>query len=199
MKPMLIALGLAGLITAGVAITAAQAAVEEPDYTRVTLAETSAGEIEIRDYPSLVIAETVTQGDREEASGPGFRTLAGYIFESERPEGKIAMTAPVLMQPAEGERTAMRFIMPKEWSLDRLPRPENSTVALREINARRLAAIRFSGWADDRDLAEKEQTLRAYLAQEGLEPIGDAIWAFYNPPWTLGPWRRNEVLLEIAQ
>ncbi|MEM1422287.1 MAG: heme-binding protein, partial [Pseudomonadota bacterium] len=89
-------------------------------------------------------------------------------------------------------------VMPERFDMQTLPTPEDARVKLQETPARRVAAIRFSGWAGDDDLAEKEAELRTWMATQGFEPVGQAEWAFYNPPWTLGPWRRNEVLIEVS-
>ena len=32
-----------------------------------------------------------------------------------------------------------------------------------------------------------------------LATIGEPVLAFYNPPWTLPMFRRNEIMLELAQ
>jgi effector-binding domain-containing protein len=70
-------------------------------------------------------------------------------------------------------------------------------VTLVEIPARRVAAIRFSGRARDEMLAQKLDELLEFLAANDYRVIGEPQYAYYNPPWTLGPFRRNEVMLEI--
>ena len=55
----------------------------------------SDGDIEIRDYPALVVAEVTRTGSRDQAVRSGFGPLARYIFAKERAGEKIAMTAPV--------------------------------------------------------------------------------------------------------
>jgi hypothetical protein len=62
-----------------------------------------------------------------------------------------------------------------------------------------MAAIRFSGLVDDRDLTANETKLRAFLSEKGLTARGGAQYAFYDPPWTLPFNRRNEVLVEVAR
>lgn len=193
MSNWLVILPVAAIAAFGVA-KAVEAAVEEPEYALVQ----TDGDIEIRDYPALIVAETVEDGDRRDVSNTAFRRLAGYIFEEERPEGKIEMTAPVLMAPEGSDKTSMQFVMPERFDMEALPEPQDARIALSETPPRRVAAIRFSGWAGDDDLAEKEAELRAWMSAQGLTPAGQAEWAFYNPPWTLGPWRRNEVLIPIA-
>ena len=88
-------------IAAGVGIAAMGAAAvyaqyrqtEEPEFAVVS----ADADFELRDYPSLVVAEVSHSGSRERASGASFRRLAAYIFAQDRPAGgeSIAMTAPV--------------------------------------------------------------------------------------------------------
>jgi hypothetical protein len=185
--------------------------VETPEYVVVD----SDGAFEIRDYPALVVAETMRTGARREALGSGFGPLARYIFAKERAGEKIAMTAPVIQQrpddraeriamtapviqsPAGEDAWSVRFIMPSGYSLDELPAPATSEVRLREIPARRRAAVRFSGSTSDAALAEQETGLRAWMASRGLTPAGPAVYAYYNDPFTPGFLRRNEVLIGV--
>lgn len=80
-------------------ISGAAMATEEPSYT--VLAQ--AAEFELRHYDRQIVAQTWVTGDQNAASREGFKVLAGYIFgNNTAPSGesrKIAMTAPVTMQP----------------------------------------------------------------------------------------------------
>jgi len=165
--------------------------VETPDYVVVR----ENGPLEIRDYPALVAAETKQSGSRYDAVRNGFSPLAGYIFAKQRPGDKIAMTAPVT-QIADDTGWRVQFFMPRGSTLQNLPEPVENSVKLSEIPARRLAAIRFSGVADDGLLAEKESVLRDWLTENDLTG-GPAIFAYYNDPFTPGFLRRNEVLVPI--
>ncbi len=84
-------------------------ATEEPSYDVVE----KLGEVEIRSYGAVVLAETEVEGTFEEVSNAAFRRLAGYIFGGNRARGeaaepaKIAMTAPVGMRPAGNSKIAM--------------------------------------------------------------------------------------------
>ena len=157
------------------------------------------GAVEIRDYPELVVAEITTTGTRDDAVRAGFRPLAGYIFAKEREGEKIAMTAPVTQRAEEGQDWTIQFIMPAEYTLETLPRPAGSDLRLATEPAIRRVAIQFSGVANDALLAEQEQKLRAWLDAEGLEPVGEPIFAYYNDPFTPGFLRRNEVIFNLDQ
>jgi hypothetical protein len=187
--------------------------VEQPAYALVT----REGEIEIRDYPALVVAEVTRQGDRNSAVRAGFGPLAAYIFAKDRAGETVSMTAPVTQAreriamtapvtqtpagPAAGgavDSWRVRFIMPARYTLDTLPRAGNEDVRLLEVPAQRRAAIRFSGVATDASIAENEATLRAWLSARNLAIAGEPTYAYYNDPFTPGPLRRNEVLFDLA-
>lgn len=190
-------------IAAGIGIAAIGAAAvyaqfrntEEPEFTLVR----AEGEFELRDYPALVVAEVTSSGDRQRASGASFRRLAAYIFAQDRPEGgeNIAMTAPVLQQETGAGSWRMRFVMPAKYTLETLP-PAPSDIALTQVPARRMAAVRFSGNGAAADLAAHEAQLRRWLDGQGIAPVGEAEYAFYDAPMVPGPLRRNEVLIPVA-
>lgn len=191
-KMLMYFFGLLGLALVGlIAFWLYATNVETPEY-KVARKD---GSIEIRDYPALVAAETTQGGSRYDAVRTGFSPLAGYIFAKERPGDKIAMTAPVA-QIADESGWRVQFFMPSGSTLESLPKPAENSVKLAEIPERRLAAIQFSGVADDALLAEKESALRAWLQANGLEG-GPAIFAYYNDPFTPGFLRRNEVLVQL--
>lgn len=199
--PLFLALGLI------MALAPVARAVEEPEWILVH----RDGALEVRDYAAVVVAETQVSGDRGSAINEGFRRLARYIFGGNAPRREIAMTAPV-MQQERGQQIAMTapvsqapaqsgwtvaFVMPRGSSLEAMPTPLDSSVVLREQPARRVAALRFSGFASQASLDRHAAELRERLAARGETPAGAVTYAFYDPPWTL-PWaRRNEVMVEI--
>ena len=211
---------IVGLVGGGVALAAAVFVagvyminnVEQPKYG-VLIAD---GDIEIRDYPALVVAEVETSGDRKSAVNSGFRPLAAYIFAKERTGGSIAMTAPVTQERETIAMTApvvqsrangqqdrdtwhVRFFMPSQHALDALPQPAGGDIRLKSMPATRRAAIRFSGVATDALISEKEARLHDWLARRGSKSSGSATYAYYNAPFTPGPMRRNEVWLELRE
>lgn len=194
-------------------LTGPAMATEEPSYTLVE----RDGDFEIREYPALVIAEVTVEGDRREASNRGFRPLANYIFGGNQPSQAIEMTAPVTSTRAgrsEGETIAMTapvtseaagegrwrvaFIMPAKWSMDTLPAPDDAQIDLRETPARRVAVLQFSGLMGEDRIAEKLAELQGVMARRGLTAQSPPTYAAYNPPWIPGPFRRNEIWIEIV-
>ena len=78
-------------------------AIEEPKF-EVLLTD---GAFEIRKYAPYIVAETMVEGDMDQASSKGFRLIADYIFGnnqavSSASSEKIAMTAPVTVTPPRG-------------------------------------------------------------------------------------------------
>lgn len=185
--------GAVGLVLAWVYVVQN---VETPKYDVLR----SDGPIELRAYPPLLAAEVTREGARGEAVRAGFRPLANYIFAREREGDTIAMTAPVTQARAAPEGPwAVQFIMPSDYDRDSLPAPAGQDVAIVEIPAREMAAIRFSGVAEDMMIARQEETLRAWLDAEGILPAGPSVYAYYNDPFTPGFLRRNEVLIPVAR
>lgn len=183
-------------------------ATEEPVFKLVH----KSGAFEVRDYPALIAAEVSVGGDRSEAVNSGFRLLAGYIFGGNTRSQSIAMTARVIQGPQAGETIAMtapvtqtgnadawviRFIMPGSYTLDTLPTPNDPKVQLRTLQPSRVAVVRFSGLADEADIAQKTAELNDFIAANHLRAAGPPSLARYNPPWTLWFLRRNEVMIPL--
>lgn len=187
-------------------------ATEEPAFT-VSMKE---GALEVRSYPALVAAQVNVTGTRGEASNAGFKLLAGYIFGGNTRKQSIAMKSPVIQAPSSSEKIAMtapviqtsmpgqsgawtvRFIMPKAYTLDTLPTPNDAKVQLLALPPGRFAVVSFSGLAREDDVALHTTELNAFLARHALQAAGPPALARYNPPWT--PWfmRRNEVLIAVT-
>ena len=69
--------------------------IEMPKYTVLKSYEKN---IELRQYPNMVVAKTSLKDNSFDQSGSdGFRSIAGYIFGGNEKEQKIAMTSPVVM------------------------------------------------------------------------------------------------------
>jgi effector-binding domain-containing protein len=167
------------------------------------------GEVEIRDYEPYLVAEAEVDGPLEDAGNRGFRILAKYIFGDNRADTKVAMTAPVsqtkvestkiamttpVTQERTGDRYTIQFMMPSKYTHDTLPVPNDERIRIRKVEGRRVAAIQYSGRWTKKNYAAHLDALVRTLKQNGLEPIGEPVWARYDPPFK--PWfmRRNEIL-----
>jgi hypothetical protein len=181
---------------------------EQPKYSVLQ----SSGNIEIRQYEPKLVAETVVSGERRQAADSAFAILGEYIFGQNTSATAIAMTAPVT-QSQQSEKIAMtapvtqtgnqtawavQFAMPSKYTTATLPRPKNPRITIKQVPGAKVAAIRFSGFAEPNQLRENEAKLRSYLSQQGIEPTGEATYAFYDGPFTLPMFRRNEVMLELG-
>ncbi len=168
------------------------------------------GDIEIRDYAPMIVAEVSVSGNREAAISDGFRMVADYIFGNNISSQKVAMTAPVIQQPSEkiamtapvtqqgGEGLwVVRFVMPSSYTMQTLPEPNNSEVILKEVAGKRFAVIRFSGLAKGTSLEAHTKELEAFIQAKKFQAFSEPTYAFFNPPWTLPFLRRNEVMIEI--
>jgi len=185
-------------------------ATEEPEF-KLILEE---AEFQIREYDPKIIAQVEVEGDFDEASSRGFKLLADYIFGNNLLDGaskKISMTTPVEMTPlAENllmtssvmdeqvnNKWSINFVMPQEFSLDTLPKPNNSQVNIIEVPKEKYAVIVFSGLVRDTSYAEKAELLSNYLEENSFKQQGVIKIARYNPPWTLPFFRRNELMVRI--
>jgi len=180
---------------------------EEPAYTVVD----HVGRIELRHYGHRVAAETTLPGTEMQARSAGFRRLAAYIFGANTTEAKIAMTAPVAQ--SGGQTIAMtapvgraeqsdggwtiRFFMPAGATLDRLPRPNDPAVRLLPVSDETVAVLRFSGGTDPRSIQTQQAALLDGVRSSAWKPTGGVVTWFYDPPWTLPPFRRTEVAVPV--
>jgi hypothetical protein len=184
-------------------------ATEEPDYQTVQ----KMGDVEVRAYAAYAVAEVVVPGPANAAGGQAFPILAGYIFGKNKGDQKLAMTAPVTQAPVpvKLEMTApvtqtaapggfiVQFVLPKGITVANAPQPLDAQVQLRDVPARHVAVIRFSGFWSESNYQEHLDQLQAALKGAGLAWTGEAVYSRYNPPFT--PWfmRRNEIWLELVQ
>jgi hypothetical protein len=181
-------------------------AIEEPSYRVITQSEP----FEIREYPPLIVAQVEVPGDLSEASSAGFRLIANYIFgnnisvrdggltTAEPVPEKIAMTVPVIAEGKGDQKTwLIQFVMPKQYTLETLPKPNNPQVKLLAMGSQKIAVIRFTGFISDEKVQEKTAELMAWIKLRNALPLGSPRLARYNPPWSI-PWmRRNEILIPI--
>ena len=168
--------------------------------------------IEIRQYPPLIIAEVKTAGSRQDSIGNGFRILADFIFGNNEGEKQLSMNGPITQQegikiamtaPVQQEQTdtewAISFIMPSKFSIDTIPNPINDRIKIIQIPSKRYAVITFSGRSTEANLTKHTNELEIYMNGSSYSKVGNAKYAFYNPPWTLPFLRRNEVQFEIPE
>lgn len=147
---------------------------------------------ELRDHAPFVVAESEVDASHAEAGNKGFRRLAGYILGKNRGARRIAMTAPVAeVATGDPDHYLIQFMMPSDVTLDTLPEPLDERIHFRQVPARRVAAIRYSGTWSERRYRSHLDELRSALGREHLESVGEPVWARYDPPfkpWFLRRW-----------
>lgn len=204
--PYLILVGFTG---AAMAIPAgyAEDKYESPRYKELS----REGKFEVREYPSAIAAEVQVTGRGDRAQNEAFRILAGYIFGKNKSKARIPMTAPVTQQrssekipmttPVTTERASenltMRFFMPGNYTMDTLPEPGDPRIRFVPLPPSKFAVIRFSGFSNQKNMAEHNEELEGFLRSSGLQAKSKPLQAVYDPPWTLPFMRRNEVWIEV--
>ena len=166
---------------------------------------------EVREYAGYLLAETTVSGPWKEALNEGFRRLFSYISGnnegsskvemtapvlSGEPE-KISMTAPVLQEAGTGDEQVVSFIAPASYTLETIPIPKDSRIRIRQVPPFTATVLRYGGWTDPEKIERKTEELRSMLTRDGRTPVPPFLSAQYNPPWTIPPFRRNEIIVRI--
>jgi hypothetical protein len=150
---------------------------------------------EIRSYEATLFTSVKlsTKGYKN-SSSKGFSILAGYIFGGNERNEKIAMTSPVSMSIEDS--MTMMFMVPKKLEKEMLPKPNQSIIEFKEEPAKTVAAINFSGWANDKKIEKYKQELKSALDAEGIL-YSDRFYFFgYNAPYEVFN-RKNEIIVEL--
>ena len=181
-------------------------AIEEPAFQVIS----RDAKIEIRQYTPFIVAQTYVDGDMDDAGNQGFRRIADFIFGNNQTPGsdtsnKIAMTAPVTMEPRDANSTMksankwrVHFVMPKQYTMANIPKPKNTAVELAEVSEKYYAVLTYSGFNTLNRVQEKTTELMEWLKEKSITPKGTPQLSRYDPPWTLPMWRRNEIMIEIS-
>lgn len=184
---------------------------EEPDYSLLQQED----RFEVRGYQTLVVAETLVDASFDDAGGIAFRRLFGYISGDNEASSSISMTAPVMAldenrssgeqismtAPVTGQQTALgwrfAFVLPTGYTLETAPVPSNTSVKLKQIPARKVAVVRYTGSWSETAYEKNLELLQQWMQRNRLEAVSLPRVAGYDPPWTLPFLRRNEVLVDI--
>lgn len=182
-------------------------ATEEPAF----LIEKTTPTYDIRKYDGTLVAETEVDSNFEQATNEGFRILASYIFGNNQSKTKVKMTTPA--NQIQSEKIAMttpvnlqkgkngflvQFTMPSSFTLETLPKPNDSRVHLRQLPAKRVAVRKYTGRWTEKKYQKELEVLGSALRKDGIQTTGEPIFARFNPPWL--PWflRRNEIWWEVS-
>jgi hypothetical protein len=184
-------------------------AIEEPEYEVLETAK----DFELRRYNSYIVAETLVEEAFDDAGNEGFRRLFAYISGENRKKTSISMTTPVsqkqdsekidmtapVNQQRESGKWRVTFVMPSEYTLGTLPEPIDEKVKLKKVEERLVAALKYSGTWSKKRYERKREKLESLIQERSLMPVGEPVFARYNPPFM--PWflRRNEVLITVYE
>ncbi len=170
---------------------------------------------EIRSYAPYIVATVTIEGfDFEQAGTAGFRLIADYIFGNNTKRDKAAMTAPVIQkQVNQSEKIAMTapvtlsqnasnsyqvsFVMPRKYTLETLPKPNNSKVSLSPVLATKMAVLMFSGGTSEERVLKMTEGLKAWLAKKQLQSKAEVSLARFSPPSVPRFMRKNEIAIEL--
>ncbi len=166
---------------------------KEPDYQLLS----TDGNIQIRLYPAILTAETLIDADYAASGSLGFKRLAGFIFGENHSAQQLAMTVPVSRQAVD-KQWLMSFVMPAAQTLETLPKPINPDIAIKEIPARKVAVLSYSGSLTLDSITHNSQLLLNWLDSRQIQAVSEPRSAAYDPPWTLPQLRRNEIHIDIA-
>jgi len=167
--------------------------IETPNYTVLKKVDN----VEIRQYPSLILAQTKLKSGRYDGNEDnGFRTVAGYIFGGNQKQVKIAMTAPVIMNMSDSS-ASMSFVMPSEYQMEDLPKPNSEQVQLQKQDPMILGVLTFGGFASQNKIQKYADELKTVLERNNIGIKGSVLFMGYNAPWdVIG--RKNEVAFQIT-
>ena len=169
---------------------------EEPKYMVINKTNT----YEVRLYEARTVAQVIY--GKEDS---GFKVLFNYISGENETSSevkmtvpvtqseKIDMTAPVTQSKSDG-KMVMQFFLPKQYSLQNAPKPNDPRVSIIDLPETYFAVISYSGSTSDKNFNEHHKGLKAALDKDKLTVIGIPLKATYNSPFTLPFLRRNEAM-----
>lgn len=169
----------------------AQSGIEKYPYEIVKKYEG----FEVRSYKATLFS-SVKLGTSEyrKASSQGFSILAGYIFGGNDKNEKIAMTSPVAMSLEDSME--VMFMVPKDYNKENLPKPNESSIVIKEEPAKTVAAISFGGFANEEKIEAYKLKLSQALDKEGVKYTKRFFFLGYNSPYEVAN-RLNEVIVEL--
>ena len=157
---------------------------EEPKYTVIKKTNI----YEVRLYETRTVAQVIY--GKEDS---GFKVLFNYISGENETSSEVKMTAPVTQSKSDG-KMVMQFFLPKQYSLQNAPKPNDPRVSIIDLPETYFAVISYSGSTSDKNFNEHHKELKAALDKDKLTVIGIPLKATYNSPFTLPFLRRNEAM-----
>jgi len=162
--------------------------IKETHYTLIKKIQN----IEIRKYQKLTYVSYIPEDAKDRNNS--FRNVAGYIFGNNETEKKIDMTSPVVIKLHNNNE--MAFIMPKEYTLNNLPKPQNQNLLIYEEPANIKACITYSGYSNKKKESIYIDKLKKILRESNITHNNDFDLLVYNSPYQFYN-RKNEIAVSI--
>lgn len=196
-------------ILAGCSVFGIRSGYEQLSYTVID----TMGDAEVRQYPPRVVAEVVDAKDDDEAFMLLFRYISGQNVTSEKvqmtapvqvdrvqveraPE-KIAMTVPVETSKSDGDKVSMRFFLPRSFTADSAPKPNDPRIKILSVPAETFAVTTYSGSSSEESFRNESSRLMEVLAGTRWRPVSAASFLGYDPPFAIPFLRRNEAIVKV--
>lgn len=162
---------------------------ETPDY-EVLEKEDS---FELRKYGRFYIVEYDNRADPN--IDRGFRTLFNYISSENKENEKISMTVPVIQEETDDNRK-MAFVVPeKYWG--QVPEPTDPNLKVEAFEEGVFAVIQFSGKRSSTKETSMKEKLDQWVSDKGFIKQSAFMVASYSGPFTLPPFRKNEIWVRV--
>tara|TARA_B110000116_G_C16537401_1_gene447091 strand:- start:84 stop:605 length:522 start_codon:yes stop_codon:yes gene_type:complete len=153
------------------------------------------GDFEIRNYSKCIIAKTSIDRINPDDNNM-FRTLASYIFGSNKDNVSIPMTAPVTTYQ-KNSSYSMIFYMLEANEVSQLPETNGQNIEFETFDLGKCVVLPFSWFTTKARVAAYSEKLINYIKDKGFKQLSPIMVNRYDPPWRLPFLRRNEVLVQI--
>ena len=191
-------------ILSGCSVFGIRSGYEQLNYTVID----KIGGAEVRQYPPRVVAEVNEMKDDNEAFMLLFRYISGQNSSNEnvamtapvqvdKASMKIAMTAPVEKFKSGDNAVNMRFVLPRSFSADSAPKPNDPRIKIISLPEETFAAITYSGSNSEERFRSESDRLVKVLAGSKWQPISAASFLGYDPPFAIPFLRRNEAIVKV--
>ena len=160
----------------------------EKNYTIIKKIEN----IEIRQYKSTLYAGYIPKNEKERNNS--FRKIAEFIFGDNTSNEKISMTTPVVIKIHNDYE--MAFLMPKKYTLENLPKPNDKEIKIYTEPGNLKACISYSGYTNNVIENKKINELKKQLLKYNCNHKNDFEVLVYNSPFDFIN-RKNEIIVTI--
>ncbi len=149
--------------------------------------------VEIRKYNTLLYVSYIPIDESDRSNS--FRQVADFIFGNNSKNETISMTSPVVMKTHNNYE--MAFIMPNNYTIENLPKPNNDNLNIYEENGVTKACITYSGFSNKSKEKKYIAELKKILKNYNIKYLDDFEVLIYNAPYQLIN-RKNEITVSVV-